>query len=69
MSAATSVRRMTYAEWFQTVRKPQLDAITPDQRRHNTATHTIGTVDDCARCTRCEIAAWNSWQQPCTAAK
>ena len=28
-------------------------------------THTIGIVDDCYRCIRCEVAVWNAWKVAC----
>lgn len=56
---------MTYAEWYQTVEKPRLDAITPEERDSNASSHRIGVVDDCYRCIRCEIGSWNAWQRPC----
>lgn len=59
---------MTYAEWYQTVEKPRLAAIPDDVRAANAESHWIGNVDDVARCLKCEIAAWNSWQQPCPSA-
>jgi hypothetical protein len=30
-------------------------------------THTIGIVDDCYRCIRCEVAVWNAWKKECAA--
>ena len=59
---------MTYGEWYQTVEKPRLAAITPEQREANAHSHWIGNVDDTARCTKCEVAAWNSWQVYCPVA-
>ena len=56
---------MTYAEWYQTVEKPRLDAITPEQRAINSYSHHIGNVDDCARCIDCEVAEWNAWKTLC----
>lgn len=58
---------MTYAEWYQTVEKPRLAAITPEVREANANSHMIGNIDDVARCIRCEIASWNSWQKECAA--
>ena len=58
---------MTYAEWYQKVEKPRLEAITPEQRAINTYSHRIGNVDDCARCIDCEIGSWNAWKQLCPA--
>lgn len=58
---------MSYAEWYQTVEKPRLEAITPEEREANDASHHIGVVDDCYRCIRCEIGSWNAWQMPCPA--
>ena len=31
----------------------------------NSASHSIGIVDECYRCTRCEIGAWNAHKSPC----
>lgn len=56
---------MTYAEWYQTIEKPRLAAITSEQRAINESSHEIGPVDDCMRCIHCEIGAWNSWKQLC----
>lgn len=56
---------MTYAEWYQTIEKPRLEAITPEERAANAASHFIGAVDDCYRCVDCEIGSWNAWQRPC----
>lgn len=58
---------MTYAEWYQTIEKPRLDAIQPATRYDNARSHRIGVVDDCHRCVDCEIAAWNAWQRLCPA--
>lgn len=57
---------MTYAEWYQTVEKPRLAAITPEQRAINEYSHRIGNVDDVARCIKCEVGAWNAWTKLCT---
>jgi hypothetical protein len=56
---------MTYAEWYQTVEKPRLDAIPEDVRDRNAASHHIGVVADCFRCINCEIGSWNAWQKEC----
>jgi hypothetical protein len=58
---------MTYAEWYQTIEKPRLAAITPEERARNAASHIIGNVDDCARCINCEIGSWNAWKSECVA--
>lgn len=58
---------MTYAEWYQKVEKPRLEAITPEQRSINTYSHRIGNVDDCVRCVDCEIGSWNAWKELCPA--
>lgn len=58
---------MTYAEWYQTIEKPRLEAITPEQRSINANSHHIGNVDDCARCVDCEIGSWNAWKELCPA--
>lgn len=58
---------MTYAEWYQTVEKPRLAAITPEEREANANSHMIGNIDEVARCIRCEIASWNSWKKECAA--
>jgi hypothetical protein len=57
----------TYAEWYQTIEKPRLAAITPEVRARNAASHIIGNVDDCARCINCEIGSWNAWKSECAA--
>ena len=59
--------QMTYAEWYQTIEKPRLAAITPAERAANAASHRIGAVDDCERCIDCEIGSWNAWQRRCDA--
>ena len=56
---------MTYAEWYQQIEKPRLEAITPAEREANAASHHIGVVDDCYRCLDCEIGSWNAWKQHC----
>ena len=33
----------------------------------NTRTHRIGVIDDCYRCLRCEVGAWNAHKYPCPA--
>lgn len=58
---------MTYGEWYQKVEKPRLEAITPEQRAINAYSHRIGKVDDCERCVRCEVGAWNAWKRLCPA--
>lgn len=58
---------MTYAEWYQTIEKPRLEAITPEQRSINANSHHIGAVDDCLRCVDCEIGSWNAWKELCPA--
>jgi hypothetical protein len=55
----------TFGQWYQEVVKPLEDAITPDVRKANAASHVIGIVDDCYRCLDCEIGSWNAWKQPC----
>jgi hypothetical protein len=57
---------LPYGEWYQTIEKPRLAAITPDARVANADSHDIGNVDGVARCVRCEIGSWNAWQSPCT---
>lgn len=56
---------LTYGEWYQQIEKPRLEAIPESVRISNLDSHRIGVVDDCYRCTRCEIAEWNAWQKPC----
>ena len=58
---------MTYAEWYQQIEKPRLEAITPEVRAINEYSHRIGVVDDCYRCIDCEIGSWNAWQTLCPA--
>lgn len=58
---------LTYAEWYQTVEKPRLEAITPEQRKANADSHYIGVVDDCYRCIYCEVGSWNAWKSECVA--
>lgn len=57
----------TYAEWYQTVEKPRLDAIPSHVREANAASHAMGVVDDCYRCINCEIGSWNAWKEMCFA--
>ncbi len=56
---------LTYGEWYQQVEKPRLEAIPESVKIANANSHTIGVVDDCYRCTTCEIGSWNAWQKPC----
>ena len=58
---------LSYAEWYQQIEKPRLEAIPEEVRQANDASHHIGVVDDCYRCMDCEIGSWNAWQQPCLA--
>lgn len=58
---------MTYAEWYQTVEKPRLAAITPEVRAINAYSHRIAFDGDCDRCADCEIGSWNAWQKLCPA--
>lgn len=39
----------------------------PKHTADYSGTHSIGIVDDCYRCTRCEIGAWNAWKERCSA--
>jgi hypothetical protein len=43
--------------------------LTQEQRVANARTHIIGELpaDECYRCIRCEIGAWNAWKERCTA--
>lgn len=59
------IQNMTYAEWYQTIEKPRLAAITPEERAANAASHIIAFDGDCDRCINCEIGSWNAWQRPC----
>lgn len=56
---------LTYAEWYQQIEKPRLDAIPAEVRAANFDSHRFGVVDDCYRCIDCEIGEWNGWQRPC----
>ena len=58
---------MTYAEWYQTIEKPRLEAISLEEREANAASHIIGTVDECYACIVCECKAWNTWKARCSA--
>ena len=58
---------LSYAEWYQQIEKPRLMAIPAEARQANADSHMIGDIDDVARCIRCEIASWNSWQKECVA--
>jgi len=41
--------------------------ISPEQQKLNAQSHRLGNVDDCLRCVDCEVAAWNTWREPCQA--
>jgi hypothetical protein len=56
---------MTYAEWYQTIEKPRLEAITPEHRALNSYSHVIGNVDECSACIYCECKSWNTWKMLC----
>ena len=56
---------LSYAEWYQTIEKPRLEAIPEEMRQANDASHQIGVVDDCYRCLDCEIGSWNAWKMAC----
>ena len=56
---------MTYVEWYQTIEKPRLAAITPAEREANAVSHAVAFDGDCYRCTNCEISSWNAWQRSC----
>ena len=56
-----------YAAYYQQVIKPAEDAIQPATRYDNARSHSIGSIDDVARCVRCEVAAWNAWKVRCAA--
>ena len=58
---------LSYAEWYQQIEKPRLEAIPEKVKIANAASHHIGVIDDCYRCMDCEIGSWNAWQQPCLA--
>ena len=60
-----ALSNLTYAEWYQTIEKPRLAAITAEERTANAASHTIWFDGDCHRCMDCEIGSWNAWQRPC----
>ena len=62
-----ALSNLTYAEWYQTIEKPRLAAITPAEREANANSHIIGVVDECYACTRCECKAWNTWKVACPA--
>ncbi len=55
----------TYAEFYQRVIKPKHDAITPEMRSANMASHTFSVFDGAYRCIECEIGHWNGWQTAC----
>jgi len=57
----------TFAEWYQNVERPRLEAITPEQRMLNDYSHTYGAVDDCIRCYDCEVLVTNGWKELCNA--
>ena len=61
------MQTMTYAEWYQTVEKPRLEAISPATRYDNARSHRIAFDGDCDRCMDCEIGSWNAWQKECPA--
>lgn len=65
MAKTAEYAHLSYAEWYQTVEKVRLSAITPEERAHNAASHVIGNVDGVARCIDCEIGSWNAWQKEC----
>jgi hypothetical protein len=45
--------------------KARVEALTPEEKARNAASHTIGNVDDCRRCIHCEIGSWNAWKSYC----
>jgi hypothetical protein len=45
--------------------KARVEALTPEEKARNAASHTIGNVDDCRRCIDCEIGSWNAWKSYC----
>lgn len=55
----------TYAEWYQTVEKPRLEAIPANVRVANFESHRWGIIDNVDRCIDCEIGIWNGWHRPC----
>ena len=58
---------MTYAEWYQTIEKPRLEAISLEEKTANVDSHTIGVVDECLACIYCECKAWNTAYVRCPA--
>ena len=67
MTNRSDYMHLSYGEWYQTIEKPRLEAIPDEVRQANDATHTIGVVDECFACTKCECKAWNTWKAPCSA--
>ena len=62
-----ALSNLTYAEWYQTIEKPRLAAITPAEREANANSHIIGVVDECYACINCECKSWNTWKARCSA--
>ena len=58
---------LSYAEWYQTIEKPRLEAIPQDMREANANSHVIGFVDECSACIKCECKSWNTWKVACPA--
>lgn len=58
---------LSYAEWYQTIEKPRLEAIPQNVREANAASHVIGFVDECSACIHCECKSWNTWKVACPA--
>lgn len=67
MSDRMNYMHLSYGEWYQTIEKPRLEAIPESVREANADSHWIGVVDDCYRCTKCEVGSWNAWKVACVA--
>lgn len=67
MSDRMNYMHLSYGEWYQTIEKPRLEAIPENVREANLASHWISVVDDCYRCTKCEVGSWNAWKVRCSA--
>lgn len=67
MSDRMNYMNLTYGEWYQTIEKPRLQAIPENVREANAASHWIVVVDDCYRCSNCEVGSWNAWKVRCSA--
>lgn len=67
MIKTSEYSHLSYAEWYQTIEKPRLASIPNEVRESNTASHSIGMVNETYSCIYCECKAWNSWEVPCSA--